>query len=460
MNTLGITHSVCNICRQLVPAKVCTDGTTVFFQKFCSEHGYSQNKVHSDLTTYLQTQRYVKPAWVPNEYSGRSNTPCPSGCGLCSRHEQHLCMPIVEITSRCDLTCPICIADAGSDWDMTCEEFHKIMDQLIRAEKQIDVLNISGGEPLLHPRLLDLLDEALRRPEIVRVSISTNGMALLRHPTLAHELHKRNVVISLQFDGFDDTTYEILRGQKLLTQKLDILSILAETQISTSLTVTVADRINTDQLPHIIDYLFCHPHIISMMIQPLAYSGRGSHFRGRIDRLTIPDIVKRLGDMGDNRIRSSDFVPLPCSHPLCFYLAYYLILNDGNTVSVNQLIDASKMMDSVTNRSIFGLDRDEQEHLRDLIYEIWSGPVGTAPDSEKVMVTLRRILDEISTSGFDPRKAFTTTERHIKSIFIHEFQDAETFDLSRVRRCCNAYALPDGQLIPVCVHNVSGRRRK
>jgi 7,8-dihydro-6-hydroxymethylpterin dimethyltransferase len=46
----------------------------------------------------------------------------------------------------------------------------------------------------------------------------------------------------------------------------------------------------------------------------------------------------------------------------------------------------------------------------------------------------------------------------VKSIFIHAFQDADTFDLARVRRCCNAYAQPDGKLIPACVHNVLGRR--
>ena len=52
----------------------------------------------------------------------------------------------------------------------------------------------------------------------------------------------------------------------------------------------------------------------------------------------------------------------------------------------------------------------------------------------------------------------TVAERRIKSIFIHAFQDVETFDLSRVRRCCQAYPQPDGRLIPICVHNVLRRK--
>jgi len=429
----------------------------VYFQKFCAEHGSSRTLVHRDLEDYLKTQRYVKPAWIPRELSGQSDKPCPQGCGFCSRHEQHLCMPIVEITSRCDLACPICIVDAGANWDMTVEEFRNLIDKLIRAENQIDILNISGGEPLIHPQLLEMVDEALSRPEIVRVSISTNGLALLDQPSFVYELQRRNVVISLQFDGFDDKVYEVLRGRKLLKQKLAILDLLAKSEISTSLTVTAADQVNTNQFPRIVDYLFSHPHIISMMIQPLSFSGRGSTFSGQIDRLTIPDVVKLLGGMGDARVNASDFAPLPCSHPLCFYLAYYLILNNGNTVSLNQLVDASRMMDSLANRTVFGLDSQEQENLKDLIYEMWSGPAGTAPDSEVVMKTLRSILDEITSSSFDPRRAFTIAEKHIKSIFIHAFQDAETFDMSRVRRCCQAYPQPDGKLIPACVHNVLGR---
>ena len=366
-------------------------------------------------------------------------------------------MPIVEITSRCDLSCPVCIADAGQNWDMTVDQFKNIIDRLIRAENQIDVLNISGGEPLIHPQLLEIIDAALNLPEIIRVSISTNGLALLDNPSLIQELNRRNVVISLQFDGFDDRVYEILRGKKLLKQKLRILDLLGETGISTSLTVTAADGVNTDQFPKIIDYLFSNSHTISMMIQPLSFAGRGSNLTGNIDRLTIPEVIKLLGAMGDKRINSSDFVPLPCSHPLCFSLAYYLMLEDGGVVSLSRLVDASKMMDSLANKTIFGLDSTEHNNLKDIVYEMWSGPAGAAPDSQAVMKTLRGILDQMSCSCFDPRKAFTIAERHIKSIFIHAFQDANNFDLSRVRRCCQAYPQPDGRLIPACVHNVIGR---
>ena len=458
MQTLGITQSTCEVCRRIVPAKVVTpDGLQVYYHKFCPTDGISRNWVHGDLATYLETQRYVKPAWTPEELSGQSDIPCPHGCGFCDRHEQHLCMPIVEITSRCDLACPVCIADAGKKWDMTVEEFGMLADKLISAEKQIDVLNFSGGEPLLHPQLLKIVDEALGRPEIVRVSISTNGLSLLRNPRLVSDLHSRNVVVALQFDGFDDKAYEVLRGRKLLDAKLDILDMLSEVGISTSLTFTAAGGINTDQLAQTVEYLFSNPHVVSMMIQPLSFAGRASAFSGKINRLTVADVVRLLSETAGMYVKASDFVPLPCSHPLCFSLAYYLMLNNGQRISLNGLVDVSTMLDSLSNRTIFGLDSEEHDQLKAMVYEMWSGPAGSTPDSEAVMKTLRSILDEISSSRFDARTAFGVAERYIKSIFIHAFQDVEDFDLSRVRRCCQAYPQPDGKLIPACVYNVLQR---
>lgn len=457
MKTLGITHSVCPACRRLVPAKVIGEEGEVFFEKLCPEHGLSRSFVRRDVEEYLHTLRYVKPAWVPREFAGHASASCPSGCGFCERHEQHLCMPIVEITSRCDLACPACLVDAGQGKDISADEFAQLLDKLIRAERQIDVLNLSGGEPLLHPGLLALVDQALARPEIVRVSISTNGLALLRQPNLIDRLRERNVVVSLQFDGFKPAAYETLRGRPLLDEKLKILELLRESGITTSLTMTVAGGVNDDQFPAILDYLFSQPHVVSLMIQPLAFARRGRTLDGAARRLSIPDILTLLGNAGDLRVRREDFTPLPCSHPLCFSLAFYLMLGGVSATSLSRLLDPSQWLDALANRTVFGLDEEEYDRMKDMIYDLWSGPAGAAPDSEAVMQTLRGILSEMTCCCFDPRQAFGITERRVKSIFIHAFQDADTFDLARARRCCNAYPQPDGTLMPACVYNVLKR---
>jgi len=454
--TLGVTHSACGRCRTLVPAKIILRGDQVYFRKFCPACGEHEALVCRDADYYLRCQRYVKPAWTPVEFAGRTDLPCPAGCGFCRRHEQHLCMPIVEITARCDLACPICLVDAGADWDMTVGEFSGLLDGLLRAERQIDALTLSGGEPLLHPRLLDIVDAVAARPEVIRTSISTNGLALLSRGGLLEELARRNVVISLQLDGFDDAVCLALRGRAMTADKREILDRLARAGVTTSLTLTAAGGVNDHQFAPVLEYFFAQPHVVSLMVQPLAMAGRAAKWAVQ-DRLTVPETIQLLGRAG-TLVREEDFAPLPCSHPQCFALAYYLMLDGGGRVPLNQLIQAGPMMDALANRTIFGLDPAEHDRLKDMIYDLWSGPAGACPDSQAVLRTLRSVLDEVTGGGFEPRAAFRLAERRVKSIFIHAFQDADTFDLARVRRCCNAYAQADGRLIPACVHNVLGRK--
>ena len=197
----------------------------------------------------------------------------------------------------------------------------------------------------------------------------------------------------------------------------------------------------------------------SMMIQPVAFAGRGAGLAGSAKRMTIPDVIAGLAGAGHPAVSAQDFVSLPCGSPLCYSLAFYLMADGGKPVAFTSFINAGEMLDAVSNRVFFGLEPAEYEHLQRTIYELWSGPAGSLPQGEAVMATVRKLLRATSCCGFDPKRLFAEAERCVKSIFIHAFMDADTFDLARVRRCCNAYPQPDGRLVPACVHNVLDGRR-
>ena len=456
---IGITHSACSKCRTLVPSRIsCTDDA-VYSLKFCKEHGQEEVVIYGDPADYLSRRRFVKPAVTPERFFGNSELPCPDGCGFCSRHEQHLCMPIFEITEHCNLACPICLNSSGGGKDCSPDEFRTMLDKIFEAEKQIDVMNLSGGEPLLHPQLLELIDEALSRSGVVRVSISTNGLEFIDNPELVHELKKRDVVISLQFDGDDDNIYRVLRGRPLLAEKLKIIDILSDADISMSLTMTIMKGLNENAVKDGLDLLFSHDNIVSLMIQPAAFVGRGAGLKKDYSRISIPEIIDKLELHGKLRVGRRHFIPLPCSHPQCFSLAYYLKLNSGAFISITDFTDIAGSLDAMSNRVVFGLDPSEHSKLKEMIYDLWSGPAAMVPESEQVLKTLKNILQSFPSSQqgcncFNPRKAFGMMERRVKSVFIHAFQDADTFDLERARRCCHAYPQSDGTLVPACVRNV------
>ncbi len=453
---LEIGTGLCPACGRTVPMKLVRRGDgAVWFEKFCPECGPSEARAYSDAVQWAAARRVVGPALIPDAFAGDAARPCPEGCGFCARHEQHLCMPIVEITSRCNLGCPICLNDSGGEApDMTAGEFSTVLDRLIEAEGQVDILNFSGGEPLLHPELIALVDMALARPGIVKVSVSTNGLKLLEDMALAAELKKRDVVIALQFDGFDPEADRRMRGAELGRKRRRILEMLQLRNMTASLTFTLAGGWNDPQLHEAFRLLFECDNLVSLMIQPLAFTGRAAGV-AEVERLDVAAALRRIDEYGAPYAKAADFAPLPCSHPLCFALAYYLKLDSGRFVPLNKIVDARTLLNQAANKVVFGLNPEEHGELKNMVYELWAESTGEA---DEVLATLKRLLKNYSEADtgcgcFNPRRAFNLMEREIKSVYIHAFMDRHNFDLARARRCCQAYALADGRLIPCCVRN-------
>jgi len=267
-----------------------------------------------------------------------------------------------------------------------------MLDTLIESEGQIDVLNLSGGEPTLSPEFREIVEECVSRPEILRVSVSTNGLRLLEEPDLFRFLAKRNVVVSLQFDGLTDATYETLRGRPLLQQKLRIIEIGSELDAPMSLTATVASGVNDGELAEIAPFLFERDNILSLMFQPLAYVGRGAAFPRSPAPISIPDVTRSLNGAGGGLVSAEDFSPLPCSHPACFSLAFYLRVQGSEFVPIKRLLEVDRYLDLIQNRALFGTDPESFETAKDAVYELWSGPAAATPDSRKALEAVRGLL--------------------------------------------------------------------
>src|SRR6267154_1646087 len=173
---LGMTQSLCPECLALVPAKIISKGQRVYFRKRCPEHGVREDFVCSDVALYDQMELSV-PGKMPR-FGVEPNRGCPYDCGLCTEHEQHTCVGLVEITSNCNLKCPMCFASSGpggTHWSF--EEARAAIDRLVEVEGRAEVLQISGGEPTIHPEFLRVLDYACTQP-IEIVMINTNGIRL------------------------------------------------------------------------------------------------------------------------------------------------------------------------------------------------------------------------------------------------------------------------------------------
>jgi hypothetical protein len=452
------TTSTCPTCMALVHADVVIADGKVYFEKVCATCGPSRALVSEDARHYVNAYAYARAGTQPFTYPTKAEKGCPTDCGLCNDHEQHTCLPIVEITDHCNLECPVCIVNNQYSKHMTTEQFTRIVDQLVAREGQLESIALSGGEPTSHPKLLELIAIA-DRPEIARVVIITNGVRLGRDRAFAEELKKRGVYIGLQMDGFDANTHEKLRGRDLGKEKEAALKMIRELDLPTQMIAVVAKGINDDQVGQLIDLFLETDAIISLNFQPASYSGYGGGTLAHnpLDRVTIAGVINRAEEQTGGRLRYSDFYPLPCSHPLCVSLTYLLKLEDGRCVPFPRFVNFEKHINLLRSSAVLPSTRDVEESLQDTMYEVFAHQ-DEVPDAPEILNALKRSL-----SAMFPDRPLTWKEssrigeRQAKSIFLHHYMDRHDFDLERLRKCCHHYPQTDGKVMPACGFNMFHR---
>ncbi len=461
---LGLTQSLCPECRRVVPAKIIVRGKRVYFRKQCPEHGLREDFICSDYVRYDRVETSL-PAKLPQQTSVEPLHGCPLDCGLCSEHEQHTCIAVLEITDGCNLTCPMCYAgSAPGKRHKSLDEVRKQIDTIVAAEGHVEVVQFSGGEPTLHPQLLAAVEYALSQP-IDYVMINTNGIRLAHDRELVDSLakHRSRLEIYLQFDALDDHAMQQLRGQSgLLEIKLKALDHLAQAGLNVTLVSTLQGGVNDSASADLVAFAAERKQITGLSFQPATYSGRCLLPDELEHRITFPDVIDSIANDPRNGFTPEDFVPLPCAHPNCHWIS--LAARNGNRLlPLTQFVDAKANLDLLANGISF--TREKTEHLaRQLIARMSCGDDGCCTPSNADASSLPMLTCE-NTPSTDTDRALVERflqdalsqavgARDILRITITSFLDVYNFDVRRVMKCCTHHVLPSGHVIPFCAYNV------
>ena len=175
------TKSICPECLAVVDAKVIEDNGRVALVKACSKHGSFEDTYWSD---YRQYARFEKYEYVGDGLSNpRTKTvkACPYNCGICPEHGSQTVLAIIDVTNRCNLTCPVCFANAaatGYVYEPTREQIEEMLRNL-RGNKPMapTALQFSGGEPTVREDLPQLLRRA-KELGFEHVEVNTNGIKI------------------------------------------------------------------------------------------------------------------------------------------------------------------------------------------------------------------------------------------------------------------------------------------
>src|SRR6202171_6419894 len=253
----GQTTSLCETCLKLVPAKIEISDNEVWYQKRCAQHGAKPPLVSTDAPYWKLCKDYLKPGDRPLSLQSRTEYGCPYDCGLCPDHEQHSCLALIEINEHCNLSCPVCFAESSParEKQLPLATVERMLDALVASEGEPDLVQISGGEPTLHPEFFQILDAARARP-IRHVMINTNGLRIAQEPDFVAQLatRKRGLEVYLQFDSLEREALLNLRGAALRRVRREALDNLERHNISTTLVVTVKRGVNDREIGAIVKH--------------------------------------------------------------------------------------------------------------------------------------------------------------------------------------------------------------
>lgn len=453
------TESLCPICLRAVPAALVQEADEVVLHGECPEHGAWRTPVWSGLPSWESwcgEPLTAGPLPADGGLSGAGSpaTPCPGGCGLCARHEQHTCTAVLEITRRCDLGCPICFAESSSrtaEPDLTLPQIIAALHGLFADQGAVN-LQLSGGEPTMRDDLPDVIGAA-RTEGFTFVQLNTNGLRLASRPGYAEELRDAGLVsVFLQFDGLEDETYLALRGRPLTSLKLRAVERCAEAGLAVVLVPTVVPGVNDHELGSLVRFAAGWPGIVrGLHMQPVSYFGR--YFDEHRPRLTLPEVLRLLEDQTSGEVRTADFAPSSCEHVRCTFRARYWVRDGGRLEALQpERSCCSPKPGTASQRAIAATSRQWSRRQP-------STTGATAPPRGPA-------------AGGNPGAGDTSTTDDDLSRFLEEasrilcisgmmFQDAWNIDLQRVRRCCVHVVVPDRGLVPFCLWNLTsaeGRR--
>jgi 7,8-dihydro-6-hydroxymethylpterin dimethyltransferase len=470
------TRSICPECRRVIDAHILLRDGKVYMRKRCPEHGSFEALYFGDAQLYVDIAPYNKPGTLPLQFTTEIRDGCPHDCGLCPDHQQHACLALIEVNEACNLDCPLCFANSGTHlaqdgFQLTFEQVNFMLDRFIAAEGNPEVVQFSGGEPSLHPQILDFIKLA-KDKGINYVMLNTNGIRIARDDKFLAGLGELKPHVYLQFDGFDAQTNETLRGRaNLIEDKLRALDRLVEVDVRAVLVAAVERGVNEHEIGPIVEFGLRHPAVFGVNFQP-AFRAQRHIPADPMTRMTIPDVLKNLEIQTNGLFKLSDFVPVPCCMPTCNFVTYAMI--DGDSVTpITRILDVDFYLDYLKNRTMPALN----DQLLYTLERLWSSSarVGSDGDAKLIVDSANVPSLAIDHSQFTignsrctschsrlPLSEHTPRDlaRHVFMVNTRDFMDPWTFNIKNVMKCCVEFLTPDGRMIPFCAYNTVGYREQ
>jgi uncharacterized radical SAM superfamily Fe-S cluster-containing enzyme len=418
----------------------------VYVRRWCRRgHGEVWSLYEEDAQLWRYLQQWRVPTRTINPDT-QTIYPLPLGYeyGLGPTHQQHSCIFLLDVTTQCNLTCPACFTSsspAASSYLPLREVVHAVETAIAREEGRLDVVMISGGEPAVHPEIVAILD-ALAPLPVTRILLNTNGVRLANDDGFLAALARLRdrVEVYLQFDGVREETHRALRATDLREIKARAIARLSEARVFTTLVMTVAD-VNAGEIGTVLDTAFGTPYVGGVMFQPVFASGRAPDI-DPMRRVTTTGVLRRIEQQTAGRVKAHDLIALPCSHPDCCSIGYFLGDKTGAFRSLAAIVgeqDLKRSLSVVGNSIAFS---DSLAAVRNALAGVMSESMTLSrPELVGHLKTICTACDlggfgEMLRLAFAPGASARFVGERVKRVTIKHFMDANTLITERLEQCC------------------------
>ena len=184
----------------------------------------------------------------------------------------------ISVTDRCNLRCLYCMPEEGVEFaESSALLSYEQIAEVVKAGAALGIrkLRITGGEPLIRPKLDSLIARLSNIPGIEDIALTTNGIFLAKQAKALREAGLKRVNISL--DTLDPARFRFIARRGDLQRVMEGIEAAAEAGVDLiKLNCVLLKGVNEDEIAAFLRMAYERPlHVRFIEYMPIGHADEG-----------------------------------------------------------------------------------------------------------------------------------------------------------------------------------------
>ncbi len=156
----------------------------------------------------------------------------------------------ISITDKCNMRCVYCMPNGNTEWFednniLTYDEIVKLATILARLG--IEKIRVTGGEPLVRPKVEDLIKSLSNIDEVKAISMTTNALLLRDKVMQLRDAGLSSINVSL--DTFKEDRFKAITGIRGLSKVMKAIRVADDAGLKIKINSVIMRGWNDDEIP-------------------------------------------------------------------------------------------------------------------------------------------------------------------------------------------------------------------